>query len=341
VIASRDEEKNKEAVQNLTSTVSGADVSYMIFDLESFDSVRSFASDFSSKHDRLDYYFGNAGQGSFGTQPLTVDGYERIFQVNYVSQVLLVELLLPLLRQSKPGRIMLTASSTHATACGSFGLTPEDECWGDGSALALLPFDEAGLEAINNTFYCEPLFSSYPITKYLMTQLAREVSKREAEAGNQVYAYSWAPGNINTNLNPWATCCVGPIDRMECRYQLPYVGPTDEDGNPAPPEVPVPNRWTSPAHGAMAAVFSALVANTTQAGSYFATYWECAEESGYFSQGVTPKVQAEIYDQSKLWARVNGTTMGTDTSGVTSNGLASMTTFVLGALLAVCCVGWL
>lgn len=331
VIASRNEALNQEAVQNLTSTVEGANVSSMTFDLSSFDSVRTFAADFIGNNTRLDYYFGNAGQGSFGGQPLTEDGYERVFQVNYVAQVLLLELLLPLLRQSdEPGRVLLTASSTNSLACGSLGLTPEDECWGDGSAIVMMPLDQAGLDAVNNTFQCPPLFSPYPITKFFMTQLAREVSKREAEVGNKVYAYSWAPGNINTDLNRFAQCCIGPIDNMECRYQLPYVGPTDANGNPAPPEVPVPNRWTSPAHGAMAAIYVALVADTAQAGSFFATYWECEEEKGYFPQGITPEARAEIHDLSKTWAGINETST-TDTSRAISP-LVSLSTF----LVAVC-----
>lgn len=332
VIASRDEALNQEAVQNLTSTVSSADVSFMTFDLESFQSVQAFAENFTETHAQLDLYFANAGQGSARGEPLTVDGYDQIFQVNYVSQVLLLELLLPLLRQSEEGRILLTASSTNSLACGSFGLTPEDQCWGDGSALALLPLDQAGLEAMNNTFECPPLYSSYPITKYLMTQLAREVTKREAEAGNQVYAYSWAPGNINTDLNSWATCCVGPIDtKPTCRYQLPYVGPTDEDGNPAPPEVPVPNFWTSPAHGAKSAIHAALVANTTQAGSFFAAYWECEDEKGYFPQGVTPEAQAEIYEQSKVWAGLSTAA----TSGATPYGFALGWLVLCGIIAAI------
>jgi len=324
VIASRNLSKNQEAVQNLTSTVSGADVSYMTFDLESFENVRAFAADFLGNHSRLDYYFGNAGQGAFGSQPLTVDGYERIFQVNYVSQVLTLELLLPLLRETK-GRVLLTASSTHAQACGTLGLTPEDQCWGDGSAISNLPLDQTGLDAVNNTFDCSPLFGSYPVTKYLMMQLAREVTKREAD--NQVYAYSWAPGNINTDLNPFASCCIGPIDTQSCRYQLPYVGPQDEEGNPDPPDPSVPNSWTSTAHGAMAAIYAALIANSTDSGSFYATYWECQEEKGYFSQGITPEAQSDVYDLSKSWAGIPEETSST------SDATSKMSLSVMGSLV--------
>ena len=326
VIASRDLSKNQQAVQDLKSAVSGADVSYMIFDLESFDSVRAFAADFVGNHTRLDYYFANAGQAALGAQPLTVDGYERIFQVNFVSQVLLLELLLPLLRQSRtPARVLLTASSTHSLACGSLALAPEDQCWGDGSAIVKLPFNQAGLDAIGNTFECFPTYGSYPITKFLMVQLAREVAKREADLGNQVYSYSWAPGNIYTDLNPSAVCCIGPFDTSgQCRYQLPYVGPKDNDGNPNPSNPPEQNHWTSAAHGAMAAI-TALMANSTESGSFYATYWECQPEKGYFPQGITPSARAEVYDLSKSWAGVTTTNMSMDPATMAPSSKPSLT----------------
>ncbi len=61
----------------------------------------------------------------------------------------------------------MTASGTKSLAYGSVGLTPEDECRGDGSAIAMMPLNQAGLDAVNNTFQCPRLFSSYPVTKYL------------------------------------------------------------------------------------------------------------------------------------------------------------------------------
>lgn len=308
VIASRDEELNIAAVEKLRELVSGANVSYQIFDLEEFSSVRSLATEFISSYDRLDYYFGNAGQGDFQAQPLTVDGYERIFQVNYVAQFLLVHLLLPILRKGNgPSRVVLTASSTHSLACGDLGLS--EDCFGDGSAISKLPFDQAGLDAIGNTFLCPPIYSSYPTTKFLLVQLARELTKREAEAGNKVLAYAWAPGNINTALNPWASCCIGPYDNVgeSCRYQLPYVGPKHADGSPNPPSPPVTNHWTSPAHGAMAALYSALKVDPIDAGQFYASYWKCEAEKGYFDHGITSESRSEIFDLSKVWAGIDTT----------------------------------
>jgi hypothetical protein len=58
------------------------------------------------------------------------------------------------------------------------------------------------------------------------------------------------------------------------------VGPKDADANPAPPQVLVPNRWTSPANGTMAAMHVPLVADSSQAGLFVAAYWKCEEEKG-------------------------------------------------------------
>ncbi|KAL3909047.1 MAG: hypothetical protein SGILL_008244, partial [Bacillariaceae sp.] len=308
IIASRSEEGNQMAVTQLQETVPGANITYAIFDLEDMGNVDQFAKEFSANHSRLDYYFANAGQGDSGAQPLTTDGYERIFQVNYLAQFLLIEGLLPLMRASgEPARVLLTGSSSNSLACGTLGLAAgdgrEDVCFQDApdNALSILPFGQNGLDAVNGTFDCPPLAGTYPLTKYLMINLAQEISRREMAAGTSVTAYAWAPGNIRTDLNPWASCCVGPVEWFgpTCRYQLPYVGPVDELGNPAPPNPPVSNHWSSPEHGALAAMHAAL--HATDPGSFYATYWECETNKGFFRQGMTDAGQAELYEKSLTW----------------------------------------
>lgn len=86
-------------------------------DLNSFDSVVSFVSWFKSTHTDLNVLINNAGQ-MYAPFRLTVDGYESHWQVNYLSHVLLVLLLLPLLKSTAQtsgvkSRIINVASSTH------------------------------------------------------------------------------------------------------------------------------------------------------------------------------------------------------------------------------------
>ena len=286
IIASRHEMRNQLAVEDMAYSYPGSNVSYMTFDLEDFSSVRSFAANFIQSYPRLDYYFGNAGQSEeLTSSDITMDGFERMFQVNYVAQFLLVQLLLPLMRDTpSASRIILTASSTHATACGNLGLGEQDEdgnqfCFDetiDNSAFDYLPLDKKRFESVPASAWgCG--YGPYSVSKYLMIQFGKELAKREL--GNNVYAYSFAPGPINTGLLPGTfDCCFvnqgygwpGP----QCRWDLPYVGPTDEAGNPNPPPYSVPNFWVSPEHGTMSPMFAALQADESDSGSFISTYYE-------------------------------------------------------------------
>ena len=63
---------------------------------------------------------------------INYDGYQVVLQVNYISQVLLLELLMPLLRKSgEPARVMVTSSALHQNACESMNFNRTD-CFADG-----------------------------------------------------------------------------------------------------------------------------------------------------------------------------------------------------------------
>jgi len=305
VIASRNEDENEKTVEELKGNVEGADVSYMTFNLESFDNVRTFASSFIRKHVRLDYYFANAGQSESpyyspegnGFQPLTVDGYERIFQVNYISQVLLLDLLLPLLRESESGRAILTASGTHGLACANLGFNLD--CFNNyDAATTNLPFNQE--DWVGTGGPCSP-DRAYSASKYLMIQLASEVAKREQSLGSQVSVYSWAPGNILTMLNPFAYWPYGttPTATYPCTFDYRFVGLEGKD--PSEFNITQDSFFVTPAHGAKAAVYSALVADTVDSGKYFPTYYQCEADEGRFTHGITSDGQSRLYDEAQTW----------------------------------------
>ena len=86
-------------------------------DLNSFDSVGVFVSWFKSTGLPLNILINNAGQ-MYAPFRLTPDGLESHWQVNYLSHVLLVLLLLPVLKETArqtglKSRIVNVASSTH------------------------------------------------------------------------------------------------------------------------------------------------------------------------------------------------------------------------------------
>jgi NAD(P)-dependent dehydrogenase (short-subunit alcohol dehydrogenase family) len=84
-----------------------------VADLASLSDVRALADQVRADNDRLDVLVNNAGVG-FGAQgagrEVSTDGYELRFAINYLAPVLLTRLLLPLLRESAPARVVNVAS---------------------------------------------------------------------------------------------------------------------------------------------------------------------------------------------------------------------------------------
>lgn len=87
-------------------------------DVSSLASVRDFARDFLSCHDRLDVLMCNAGVMAFQDRRESVDGYELQFATNHLGHFLLTGLLHPLLRATPNSRVVTQSSSGHWT--GSF-----------------------------------------------------------------------------------------------------------------------------------------------------------------------------------------------------------------------------
>ena len=79
-------------------------------DLSSLGEVRALAERILSDHDRLEALVNNAGV-IVPERAESEDGYELTFAVNYLAHFLLTSLLLPLLREAAPARIVNVASA--------------------------------------------------------------------------------------------------------------------------------------------------------------------------------------------------------------------------------------
>jgi NAD(P)-dependent dehydrogenase (short-subunit alcohol dehydrogenase family) len=112
VMVCRDRTKG-EAVQNEIKTKSGnSAVDLLLADLSSQQSIRQLAENFQQHYSQLHVLINNAGVFMM-TRRETVDGLEMTFAVNYLAPVLLTNLLLDMLKNSAPTRIVNVSSETH------------------------------------------------------------------------------------------------------------------------------------------------------------------------------------------------------------------------------------
>lgn len=100
------------AAQRLTEETGNSHIHVLPLDLASLASVRMFAAQFAAMNlPPLGALVCNAGIQIVSSTTYTADGFETTFGVNHLGHFLLINLLLPQIRQ--PGRIVLVASGTH------------------------------------------------------------------------------------------------------------------------------------------------------------------------------------------------------------------------------------
>ena len=115
VIASRDLERSRAAVDELRKASGDAVITAMPLDLGSLAGVREFAAAFVEyQQSPLHAIVCNAGLQVVHGLSKTSDGFETTFAVNHLGHFLLVNLLLS--RLSPPARIVVVSSDTHDPA---------------------------------------------------------------------------------------------------------------------------------------------------------------------------------------------------------------------------------
>lgn len=112
IMACRSRQRGEEALAEAKRQSGSDHITLMLCDLASFDSIRSFAEEFISKHPVLDVLINNAGVVTIGRE-LTSDGYEMDLGVNHLGHFLLTHLLLGTLKSAEQGRIVVVASGAY------------------------------------------------------------------------------------------------------------------------------------------------------------------------------------------------------------------------------------
>ena len=114
VVTGRDPERGERAAEEIRRQT-GAKVDLALYDLSSQREVRALAEEFRRRYDRLDVLINNAGLVR-SERTETADGIETTLAINHLAPFLLTNLLLDVLEESAPSRIVTVSSEAQRWA---------------------------------------------------------------------------------------------------------------------------------------------------------------------------------------------------------------------------------
>ncbi len=112
VIVGRSAQKCTATQAQIRSASAAASVDSLVADLSSLNETKRLAGQVRERYPRIDVLLNNAG-AMFWKRTESIDGIEKTFALNHLSYFTLTNLLLPVLEQSVPARIVNVASDAH------------------------------------------------------------------------------------------------------------------------------------------------------------------------------------------------------------------------------------
>ncbi|XP_008318634.1 retinol dehydrogenase 12 [Cynoglossus semilaevis] len=112
ILACRSEARGSAALKEIRETTGNSNVHLRLVDVSSLDSVREFADRILAEEKALHILVNNAGASGLPRE-ITKDGLEISFATNHLGPFLLTNLLLDLLKNSAPSRIVTVSSVNH------------------------------------------------------------------------------------------------------------------------------------------------------------------------------------------------------------------------------------
>jgi NAD(P)-dependent dehydrogenase (short-subunit alcohol dehydrogenase family) len=173
IAVARDRTRGEQAAADIRRRAPLPRVEVLTADLSHLGQVRTLAAQVQDRHDRLDVLINNAGVAKFHRQ-LTPDGLGVTLATNHLGPFLLTNLLLDLLKQSAPARVVTVSSAWH-------------------KRQRSIPWDD--LEPGHDC--------SYEASKLLNVLFSSELARRLAGTG--VTANCLSPGFVRTELGREAT----------------------------------------------------------------------------------------------------------------------------------------
>ena len=193
VLASHNATKVAAAAARIAAETANRNVRAVELDLADFSSVRKCAQLLLSQFDHMDVLVNNAGiAGNPGTK--TADGFERLFQTDYLGHFLLTDLLLPKL-EAAAGRVVSVSSGAHEQACEMAGW-PEG-CFADWTYMPppLIPRRNVTVHYRNGETHVTSA-SMYGAAKWFQIQHVAALAEKQS----RITAVSVSPGFANTTM---------------------------------------------------------------------------------------------------------------------------------------------
>ncbi len=172
IFTARDEKKAQQTMQDIIVSTGNKNVEYLLTDFSSFRSISESANEFKKRYDTLDVLINNAGVWEMERKE-SMDGIEMNFAVNHLAPFLLTNLLIPLLKKSKNGRIVTTSSMAHRRNILDL----------DDIEFKNKPYD--GIATYSQSKLCNLLFT---------------LQLQEVLLGTNITANTVHPGYVQTNL---------------------------------------------------------------------------------------------------------------------------------------------
>ncbi len=117
IIVSHNQERCEQAVAQIAEATNEGSARYYVADLSAREDIRQLAQDVKQDYDHLEVLVNNVG-GWFREYQQSPDGIEMTFALNHLSYFLLTGLLLDLLQNSSPARIINVSSDGHRAIDG-------------------------------------------------------------------------------------------------------------------------------------------------------------------------------------------------------------------------------
>lgn len=111
-IACRDMKRGEDALKEIKERSESQNVYLLQLDLSSMESIRQFSKKFHELEAQLHVLINNAGVMAI-PRATTKDGFEMQIGTNHMGHFLLTNLLLDLLKQSAPSRVVVVSSLFH------------------------------------------------------------------------------------------------------------------------------------------------------------------------------------------------------------------------------------